>query len=192
MRVPVLAVPLIAFAFPLVAQEIHDSLPFRVGQWGVQFVGPLTGAFGVLKFRSPSRAWMAEIDLTARHQETTADSSTSVSVFTTVNVLLGTRTYRPLGSKVVGYHTLGILVGYSHSSQNLFPTGRSRTSGWQLGPFLHIGGTYLVTPHLGIGASGQAGIFYMWATNRTPAAPTTRIWALTASTAVGLQGAIFF
>jgi len=192
MRTRILIIALATASTSLAAQDTTpDSLPFRRGQWAVQFVGSLGASVGLLKFRSPSSAWVVDVGVSGQHEEDIADTSVAVHSQAFVSVLLGQRKYRSLATKVAAYRSLGLLMSYTHNLSSS-PFSRSTSNGWQLGPFANVGGTYLVTSHLGIGATGQVRIAYGRSTFRSSITPKTRSWSLSGTTSIGLQGAIFF
>jgi hypothetical protein len=169
-----------------------DTTPFRRGQWGVQFVGALGGTVGALKFRSPTSAWVVDLDLDGTHAESfVQDTLQTVSSQASLAVRLGQRTYRPVRRNVTGFLSLGLLLGFSHSVQTIPLLGKASTHSWQAGPFVDVGGTWLLTSHLGIGASWQAVLRYGRSSSRGPGSEN-RIWSLSGFTSVNVHGVVFF
>lgn len=176
---------------PVVAQDTTvaatDSLPFRRGQWAVQFGGGFNFAsVGALKFRSPHRAWIVDIRLNGGHSETLASDSgvfLGLQSSADVSVRLGSRRYQHLGPKVSSLFTLGALAGYSHRATSS-PAGKTETNGWQTGLFAELGGSYFVTQRLSFGAVGQVGITYGQTTATTVGGgggTSFRNWSLSGS-----------
>ncbi len=78
---------------------------------------------------------------------------------TFVRLRLGTRGYRAIGRHLQRYVTVGVSV--THSWQEA-TQGAGQSSSWGLvaGLFGDIGATWLVTPHLGLGARFGAALDY--------------------------------
>ena len=184
----------LAAVSPLCAQDIPpDSLPFRRGQWAVQFVGSLGAAVGVLKFRSPASAWVVLPSVSGSHSESfDADTITGIVSAATVNVRFGLRTHRRLGSRVVGYHTVGVQLGLDHRVQASPVFGSSSSNGLDAGPYVDVGSTYRVTTYLGIGVNAAASIRYGRGWSENFSGEKGSSWTLSGSTGIGLHGMIVF
>jgi hypothetical protein len=144
------------------AQE-QEPPPFRRGQWGVDVgFGSYFAGVGALRFSSATRAWV--LDLNARYTWSGDRSRDSTAIFrrgeisSGVTLRFGRRSYRRIGGSV--YRTLtGGLQGrfdYHASSGPVRP--RTTTAG--AGVYGEIGGQWMVTPHLSLGASWGASIMY--------------------------------
>ena len=184
----------LAVVSPLSAQDIPpESLPFRRGQWAVQFVGSLGAAVGVLKFRSPSSAWVVLASVSGGHNESfDGDSLTGISSQANVSVRLGLRTHRRLGNRVVGYRTVGAQLGFEHRVQTQPFFGTGMFNALDVGPYVDVGSTYRVTTYLGIGANAQASVRYGRSWSRSPSGQRTSSWGLNGSANIGLHGMIVF
>jgi hypothetical protein len=132
-----------------------DSLPFRAGQWGAEFlVDDGTAGVGVLRFRTPRRAWLLDASFAASWYDAessfTPDESGS-SVF--VRVRTGPRRYRPLATGSAAYLGFGFTAGYGWAGAG---EGNRRQT-WDAGLFGELGGVYFVTRRFSLGA--QAGVY---------------------------------
>ena len=126
-----------------------DSMP-RAGQWGAEaVVAPSTAAASVVRFQSPTFAWLLGAGLSANHTTTKADDpdagGTEVSSsFLSVSARLGVRWYRHSGTDrfrpVIGVGALSQLIRI----QDFTPTR-------MFGGYAELGALYFVTPHLSLG-----------------------------------------
>lgn len=125
---------------------------FREGQWGVGFTvgnSPLEG--GVLRFATPTRAWVLDGSGTlARSVQPGAGvfgadvNATSYSI----GARLGPRWYRAMSSRLARFLGVGILGDYSR----LQSSGSSdREDAWTAGAYGEIGVQYMFTRHVGVG-----------------------------------------
>lgn len=154
--------------FPVVAQDSTSQpavTPFRRGQWAAQFqAGFSTGSLGFVKFRSPTRALVVDLQLSGGHSENIATDSTG-SHFDGLNsnvstqIRFGWRRYRAGTAKLVSHYSFGLLGGFDHNVTR-DPSFLSESNGWRAGFFGDVGGTYLVTPQLGLGALASAALSY--------------------------------
>jgi hypothetical protein len=83
----------------------------------------------------------------------TAPSTTG----TGVAVDLGMRAHHAFGRRLYRLTTFGMFLGYSRQT---ISTNNSKTETIGVGPFADLGATWLITPHLGIGAQWRAVISY--------------------------------
>lgn len=141
-----------------------DTLPFRAGQWGAEFVagGGFSGA-GVLRFLSPSRALLLEG--VANRSNLTTTGQLPDRVFTSLQFRLGHRWYRPARSGVVKSLTVGLSGARSTERRDdaaAFPASEAvsltRTSG---GAFAELGAAWMVAPQLALGASWGGALQYL-------------------------------
>ena len=151
------------------AVHVQDQpLPFRRGQWGANLnfggfgFGP--GA-GFLRFRDARHAWVLDAGGSLSHSRAQNDSSAVLlSTFTqnsgAINVRLGTRSYHAMGDHADRQLTIGITGQYSRASDRA-TTGESSV-GLAAGVYAELGGEWLVTRHLGLGASWGAALSYSW------------------------------
>jgi hypothetical protein len=134
----------------------RDSLPFRAGQWGAEFaIDDGTVGLGVLRFRSPRQAWLLDASFSADwyDEESVFGSGTRTSVF--VRGRTGPRRYRPIHTASAGYVGIGLTGAYARSGR-----GDDYSRLWDAGIFGELGGLYLVTPHLSLGAEVGLSVLY--------------------------------
>jgi hypothetical protein len=130
----------------------RDSLPFRAGQWGAEFaVENGTLGLGVLRFRSPRRAWLLDGAVTAHWSDfkSSIGDRTGTDVF--VRVRVGPRKYRPVRTGIAGYVGMGLTGAYGWHGGDA-----DRTHAWDAGVFGELGAAYFVTPHLSLGGRVDA------------------------------------
>jgi hypothetical protein len=140
--------------------QASDSVVFHRGQWGAEF-SIVNGFFGVgaLRFSSPTRALLMNIstDYSHRSGSGTAPSTTG----TGVALDLGMRAHHSFGRRLYRLTTFGVFLGYGRQT---ISTNNTKAETIGVGPFADLGATWLVTPHLGIGARWRASISYTHAT----------------------------
>lgn len=137
-----------------------DSLPFRAGQWGAEFlVDDGTAGVGVLRFRTPQRAWLLDASFAASWydaESSFAPDESGSSVF--VRVRTGPRRYRPIATGSAAYLGFGFTAGYGWAGEG---DDDYRRQTWDAGLFGELGGVYFVTRRFSLGAQvGLYGIFY--------------------------------
>jgi len=192
MCVVVLLVPGIA-----AAQEATrpDTTPFHAGQWAAQFgLGFNLTSLGLLKFRSPTSAWLVDAGLSGHHTETRLGSSVAMDSRFTVGLRLGRRRYhlaRAQG-RVAAFHTLGVSAGFQHFgfTQPFGPAGES--NGWNAGLFGDIGGSYLVSSNLSLGATAGLSLSYNRSKTKNPSSSPDRAWGVDGTAAVSFAATIYF
>jgi hypothetical protein len=159
----VLAIALLAAAvsgLPAHAQSGGDEIAPRAGSWGAEVVlGTYPGAT-LLRFSSPTSAWLVGATFNVFRQ--TTDESATVFPGTTtrttrvaanVDARVGRRWWKgdDTRTKLRPFSGLGLLGGYGHQ-----PSQRS----WSAGAYGEVGATYFFTPHLSLGASGELAMSY--------------------------------
>jgi hypothetical protein len=173
----------------------QEPPPFRRGQWGVDVMlsNGFSGA-GALRFSSPTRAWVLDVSGTydwdeSRYRDTTR-TITGRGVGNGLTLRLGRRAYRPIGSRV--YRTLGagILGSFSFSASN--GAGSPRTYAFGGGIFGEIGGQWMVTPHLSLGAYWIASLQYRTQHYSNGASSQNHNSLDANAGGVGLRGAFYF
>jgi len=176
----------------LLAQD--TSTPFRAGQWAAQFTGGFSFAsLGVLKFRSATTALLLDLRVSGGHHEDFAsDTLYGITSQASINLRLGRRVYGAVADKVVAQHSLGFQAGFNHFVVASPPSGTSTSNGWVAGPFVELGGVYLITPHFGIGATGTAAITYSRAKGRSFSGTKTSSWSLDGNTGISFAATLFF
>jgi hypothetical protein len=183
------SVPLLLLPACLTAQTAQpaDTTPFHRGQWAAQFLG-LTSSIGVLKFRSPTSAWVLDLDIFGGHGETlVGDTLTSLSSQASVVVRIGRRTFKPLSRSVVGHRSIGVALGFNH----FVGRGGAGSNGFSVGPQVDLGATYLVVSHIGVGAYGRVGIGYSRSWFNTGFSKA-HSWQLTGGTDIEFLTTIYF
>lgn len=162
-----LAAALLLAAAPAAAQQGDTSaVPFRPGQWGSQFSfdGQFVSA-GFLRFRSPTAAWVVDAGLSIERvsvedDQVAEDRDLANDAYF---LQLGHRGYGPVASRVVSYRGFGVFGSAYRDEQPQFGTPqRLEQTGGQAGAFAEIGATWMVTPHLGLGAGAQINASYRW------------------------------
>ena len=167
--------------------QAPDSLRFHRGEWGVEF-NIANGFFGAgaLHFTSPTHAWLAALDGEYTHGHASGPLLTSINAGS-VALELGTRGYHSFNPRLYRVTSLGALLNYSRQTGS----GTSLTSDG-VGLFGDLGATWLVTPHLGLGARWRVSVAYFHG-KATGAGGTTMVDAVTLSAAtVLLTGQLYF
>lgn len=153
--------------------QAAEPTPFHARQWGADFtiIGGFTGA-GFIHFRNPTHAMVA--DLGVGIQSTTPSGGGPGTNTMSATLRLGMRRYRPLTRGVLGFGTLGIDVTHTHQFRG--GPGPLSSNGWGGGIFGNVGASWLVTPHLGIGADWGVTVGYVHETG--PLANVDRQWTV--------------
>lgn len=175
---------------------VRDSLPFRAGQWGAEFmIDDGTTGVGVLRFRSPRRAWMLDASFSADWYESSYPYTTDESgrsIFVTLRA--GPRRYRPIAQQAATYYGLGLTGSYGWTG-----TGdNDQRENWGAGVFGELGGVYFVTRRLSLGA--KASVYGIWISSRTrwplpPPSPPAVSWDrrfILSLSPVRIVGALYF
>jgi hypothetical protein len=175
------------------------TTPFRRGQWAAQFAAGFDfSTVGFLLFRSPTRALLLDVRLGGGHSETLSGDSTglqfaglSSNAFTQLR--FGWRRYSSGEPKIATHYTFGVLGGFEHSAGSASGSSLQR-NGWTAGLFGDLGATYLVTPHLGLGALASASLYYSTSTAETrPTGGKNRTWNIGGSGVTGsIVATLFF
>ena len=148
-----------------------DTLPFRKGQWGVEFPIQESYSITLLRFRSPSSALLVDGALTFINDRLDDDEASVEQEYTLqrYELRLGRRMYRPLAFNTAGFLDLGVTPSFmSTKSGQTTVTGESLTSDrtMALGVFASVGGNYFVTPRLSVGMSSTTSMSYSWLKRR--------------------------
>ncbi len=156
-----------------------DSTGFRAGQWGAEFslgsnLGSSTGV-GVLRFHTGRRALVLDVAGQVSRQSGNAPLTQTQSF---ARLRLGTRWYRPVAGKVLQSLTLGVLMSRDQRAQknlNLISGASAQTRSTLTGggPFAELGGSWMVTSQLSLGAAWQGDILYSRGTQRTVGGDST-------------------
>lgn len=166
----------VALSPPLVSGQestASDSTPFRSGQWAAQF-GLASGyaSLGVLKFTAPTRAWLLDVRVSGGHGDgefRSTNPDTTITVWesdASVTLRLGRRFYTAARDHVVALYTIGASGGFAHSAGGQRPGSEGEVNGWNVGVFFELGGSYLVTRRLSLGALGSASLSYSRSVSR--------------------------
>ncbi len=140
-------------AAPLLGQAQAAS-PFHRGQWGVDFnVGNGFVGAGLIHFRAPDRAFV--VDLNGSVTTSTGPAQPTGNA-TTVGLSLGARRYHRFAAQLIGFRTFGLEGSYGH----VFLSGSPSSTTWTGGLFGELGGGWMVTPHLALGASWRLSADY--------------------------------
>jgi len=143
-------------AGPLAAQATADTITaaFRPGEWGVGFIvrSSVTEA-GVLRFSTPTRAWV--LDGSASFDRQSISSTSQVvdqkANGASVSAQFGPRWYHAVSSHGVRFLGLGISSGYAWSDAS---GPSSDGSLWSVGAYGEAGMQYMLTRYLGLGWRG--------------------------------------
>lgn len=182
------------------ASPSADSLAFRRGQWGaIVGLDRQVATVGVLRFRSPRTAWVA--NASAGAVIGTTDAGTSETETDTENSgftgRLGLRRYRPVETRVAAYSGAGVSAGASFSEQ-ASASGYSLTSRTlSAGLYGELGIQYRVTRYLALGVASEANVAGLWGTleQRPPAAEAQRSRTRAVSASLGalrVLGTMYF
>jgi hypothetical protein len=160
---------LLVSAAPLAAQSAQPAtgLVFRPGQWGAEF--GVTNNFpsvGFMRFRSDRSAWLVNVNVNYVTYEDTfqppfggTEESNDNSQHD-VTIAAGLRQYRPVLERAAAFTTFGALAGSFGEKQTSETAPTEELSGWQAGAFGELGGTWLLTRNMGLGASFQSSFVY--------------------------------
>lgn len=186
-----LALLVVAFAAAtriLGAQQTPDPVMPRAGSWGAEAVLSTGVGANVLRFTSPTSAWLAGLSFSLTHQ--TDDMSafpggTNQSGWVGFTAArLGRRWWSgDRGERIRPLAGLGVLGGLS--------SGVGFQS-WNAGGYGELGATYFYSPHVSIGAAGELTAVY--SRDRSlgggPARVTTR-WTL-GGTLIRVNAGVYF
>ena len=129
-----------------------DTLPFRKGQWAVEF--PLQESYSItlLRFGSNRHALLVDGVVSITHDKSAADDDEFDSRLSgqSYRLRIGRRAYRPLAANTAGYFDYGVVPGWSRVASDQLRSDRvdfeSNTRTSSLGVFAALGGNYFVTP----------------------------------------------
>jgi hypothetical protein len=186
------AAPLLAVPPGTARAQAPDSAAFHRGQWGMNLTLAYGAAgAGAIRFTSATRAVV--LDLSASTSRTSYESSGSVNRTTDVgsDAKLGLRRYHVIGPRLYRWGTVGVTVSYDYRSTRYTYGGVVTTEGYSGlggGVFGNLGATWLVTPHLGLGAQWEATFVYLHSESTTSRADS---WKLALAT-VAAVGQLYF
>ena len=160
---------LLASAAPVGAQSAQPAsgLVFRPGQWGAEFgVTANFPSVGVMRFHSDRSAFLVSLDMSYLTYEDTFEppfsgpSESSENTQRDVTILAGLRQYRPLVERAAAFTTFGALAGSFSETSKSETAPNEELSGWQVGAFGELGGTWLLSRNMGLGASFPVSYVY--------------------------------
>lgn len=182
-----------------------DSTGFRAGQWGAEFTlgtgSGIASGVGALRFFSESRALL--LDVNGRLFRETGDAPTKRTE-SAIILRVGPRWYRPVKGRVLQYLSLGVIA--SHERRDIpdyvsssYPPSTLKSTASGAGAFGELGGSWMVTPQLSLGASWQAAVQYARNSqdgrtiSPTLIVPAVRsnVWSVSAGT-LSLRAGVFF
>ena len=159
------ALVLMLVATSLAAQETpRDTSAFRARQWGLQFgLGSGLVNLGILRFTSPSAAWMLRLDLNAEFLNGTSTTPIDTTDANDRSVYfaagIGRRFYQANHHKVRSFQSFGIAGSYADVKQT-FGTNTFTSTNASLGLLGELGGAYWVTSNLSLGGTATASAGY--------------------------------
>lgn len=163
---------------PLAAQD-SSATPFRAGQWGMEFsAGNAWLGAGLLRFSSPTRAWLIDGRIYGSWQRLRRDVSPDTIPLlvdseqenrdASISLGLGRRAYRPLGRRALRIVEGGVRAGVSDQYRRQKAayefTDRSRL--WNAGVEGGIGAVIRITDDLTLGGLASASANYVWSRSR--------------------------
>ena len=149
------ALALIVHAPGLAAQTPADSVMPRANSWGAEAMYGGAPAATLLRFSSPSAAWLVGASFSVSHESVdnviltgpTTQVTTEDRVITFVDARLGRRWWAgDARSRLQPLRGLGLAGTYSNYSF-------ART--YSVGAYGELGATWFFTPHVSLGASGE-------------------------------------
>jgi hypothetical protein len=151
-----LAAALLTAAPALHAQQTTDALMPRSGTWGAEAVYGNSFSANLLRFSSPTAAWLAGLSFNVVRQTDNvsgvAGNSQSYNLGF-ADARLGRRWWRGgTGERVRPLGGLGLLGGLSSGSG---------LQSWSAGGYGELGGSYFFSPHVSLGATGEVVASYM-------------------------------
>ena len=144
--------------------QASGALPFRPGQWAIELSSTEeSGNLGFLRFTSPGGAWLVAPGIVVANGESEGAGGDSDVSILGLDLRLGRRGYRALGSDVVSFLGLG-LHGQRSSIEEDDGGGEVSITDWSAGVYGELGGSYFFTPRFGLGASATAELGYLKST----------------------------
>lgn len=143
-----------------------DSLPFRTGQWGVEFTAADFAGVGALRFLSARNALLFNVQGRITRQSGSNNDNASLHLVNDsdeVQARFGWRRYAPLAPRIVRHVGLGVQAFRGSSEQQIgslstsvldIPLIHSITEGF--GAYAEVGAQWMITRNLSLGASWSA------------------------------------
>ena len=163
-----------------------DTIPFRRGQWALQFTaGSTFGSLGALRFASPRKAWLLDLRVDGGHSHDHVTIPTGPTTDTTLDrfdswanatLRVGPRYYTARGTRLVSFAGVGVIGGFTHYADGEEGGSAWERNGWTAGVFGDLGATYLVSPRLGLGGTATLSAAYSRWTSRGSGGARSRRW----------------
>jgi hypothetical protein len=135
--------------------QSSDRVEPHAGAWGAELQPFATGA-SLLYFPKSSSAWLLGADVSYTHSNRPqAVSSLSTNNLTFVRGQLGHRWYRGSDMHLRTLYGLGAMGSLGNTDNGPFNDRQ-----WSAGPYGELGGVWFFTPHLSLGATGQAQVLF--------------------------------
>lgn len=148
MRAPAKAlIGFLPFLFAIQSAAAQNEGP-SAGTWGAE--ASVGGVANLLKFRSPSSAWLFGLNGFAAFRNSDNASFDGSNGYLTARV--GRRNYRAVNEKVRPFST----IAFTGSIQG----GDGFSRSWSIGPALEMGTAYLFSSHVSLGASAELAAQY--------------------------------
>ncbi len=168
--------------------QAAERSPFHARQWGADFnVGSGFVGVGAIHFTAPDRAVV--MDLSGDLASFTSNGGGARGNANNATLSLGMRRYRSVAPSVEVYRTLGVEANYQH---NYDATGPVTTNAWGAGVFGELGGGWMVSPHLLIGANWRVDATYAHTSTKTPGGTASGHRLELSFGGVSLIGQLFF
>ena len=171
------------------AAQAPDSLTFHRGQWGAEF--NISGGFfsaGALRFTSATHAWLLDLGAGYSHNSFSGPAGSGSGNLTTITAELGSRSHHSIGHRLYRLTTIGALLNYGRQST----TGGSTNRTTGVGVFGDLGATWLVTPHMGIGARWRVTASYVHGSSTNAGVTSTGNQVTLFMGTVVLAGQLYF
>lgn len=171
MSLPARVWPLVSLLFTIVvfttphtlhAQQL-DSTAFRRGQWGTEFaIGGSYQSFGVLRFATPTRAWIGALSATIYDSRAAEDdtpdpgnpaSGATSSGLRRGELRVGHRWYRTLTDQLAQHVTVGAVASGDRRTTERAALPDRVESEAAAGIFADLGALWFVTRRLSLGAA---------------------------------------
>lgn len=163
-----------------VAQEVTGP---QAGTWGAETV--LLGGASLLRFRSPSSAWLLGGSVSYRRVEREGDASfplRSMDEATRLSLRLGHRWYRNAGQRLRPFTTVSSMLTVDNVSEGRLGGGAA----------LEFGAMHFFSRHVSLGASGELRAEYHRNKDTSGSTTITSRHVFATLSAVRLLAAVYF
>lgn len=175
---------------PLAAQAAPESArptPFRAGQWGMEVsINQSVYGVGVLRFTSPTRAWLLDASADTRWRRFSMDAPDDTAQVSrdgwddswqnAVSLLVGQRAYHPMGRRALRIVQGGVRVGVQHDRRRVRGAPVSYDDAytiWSAGVEGGLGATIRIADDLALGTLVSGNISYSARRSRSYGTRTT-------------------